>query len=83
MNTELRVVRAIDGPVNILPTVGTPPVAELAALGVRRVSEGSGPARAALATARRVARELKTHGTYASYTVDTISYAETNRLFAR
>jgi 2-methylisocitrate lyase-like PEP mutase family enzyme len=77
-----RLVRAIDGPVNILATVGAPPVAALAALGVRRVSQGSGPARAALATARRVARELRTHGTYASYTVDAIGYAEANRLFA-
>jgi 2-methylisocitrate lyase-like PEP mutase family enzyme len=81
--TIARLVRAIDGPLNILATAGAPPVAELAALGVRRVSQGSGPARAALATARRVARELKTHGTYSAYSLDTIGYAEANRIFAR
>jgi 2-methylisocitrate lyase-like PEP mutase family enzyme len=77
-----RLVRAIAGPLNVLATAGAPPVAELAALGVRRVSQGSGPARAALATTRRVARELAAHGTYAAYTTDAISYADANRLFA-
>jgi 2-methylisocitrate lyase-like PEP mutase family enzyme len=78
-----RLVRAIEGPLNVLATKGTPPVAELAALGVRRVSQGSGPARAALATTRRVARELKDHGTYAAYVDGAIDYADANRLFTR
>lgn len=78
-----RLVRAIEGPVNILATAGAPSVAELAALGVRRVSQGSGPARAALTTTRRIARELKANGTYTAYSLDTIGYAEANRIFAR
>ena len=78
-----RLVREIDGPLNVLAGAGTAPVAELATLGVRRVSQGSGPARAALATARRVVHELRTRGTYAGYTADAISYAEANRLFER
>jgi len=81
--TIARLVREVDGPLNLLATTGTPPVAELGALGVRRVSQGSGPARAALATARRVARELWTRGTYAGYTADAVPYAEANRLFER
>jgi len=81
--TLARLVRAIDGPLNVLATKGAPPVPELAALGVRRVSQGSGPARAALATTRRVARELRSQGSYASYTLDAIDYAEANRLFER
>jgi 2-methylisocitrate lyase-like PEP mutase family enzyme len=81
--TIAQLVGALDGPLNVLATAGTPPVGELAALGVRRVSQGSGPARAALATVRRVARELRTQGTYGAYTSDTISYAEANALFAR
>jgi len=81
--TIARLVREIDGPLNVLAVAGTPPVAELAAVGVRRVSQGSGPARAALATARRVARELRTRGTYTSYTAEAISYADANRLFER
>ncbi len=81
--TIARLARQVAGPLNILATADTPPVGELATLGVRRLSQGSGPARAALAAARRVARELKTHGTYAAYTTDTISYADANRLFER
>jgi len=77
-----RLVRAVDAPLNILAgTPSTPPVAELAALGVRRVSQGSGPARAAMATTRRIAAALHAHGTYDAYTTDTISYAEANALF--
>ena len=78
-----RLVRALDGPLNILATGDAPSVAELAALGVRRVSQGSGPARAALAATQRIARELRAHGTYAAYNVDTIGYAAANRLFER
>jgi 2-methylisocitrate lyase-like PEP mutase family enzyme len=37
-----RFVEAVDGPVNILLRPGAPSVAELAALGVARVSVGSG-----------------------------------------
>src|SRR5437867_2883687 len=67
----------------VLDVGGVPPVAELATLGVRRVSQGSGPAWAALATARRIARELCTRGTYTGYIADAISYADANRLFER
>ena len=81
--TIARLVREIDGPLNVLAVAGTPPVAELATLGVRRVSQGSGPARAALATVRRIARELCTRGTYTGYIADAISYADANRLFER
>ena len=81
--TIARLAREVAGPLNILATAGTPSVGELAALGVRRVSQGSGPARAALATTCRVARELKSCGTYAAYTTDAIAYADANRLFER
>jgi 2-methylisocitrate lyase-like PEP mutase family enzyme len=81
--TIARLARDVAGPVNVLATADTPPVGDLAALGVRRVSQGSGPARAALATTRRVAHELKSRGTYAAYTTDAVSYADANRLFER
>ena len=45
----------IDGPVSVLAGAGSPSIAELAALGVARISVGSGPYRAALALARRIA----------------------------
>jgi 2-methylisocitrate lyase-like PEP mutase family enzyme len=76
-------VRAINGPLNVLAGPGTPPVAELGRLGVARVSVGGGPARAALTLARRVAEELRGPGTYTLFTRDTLSYAEVNRLLAR
>ena len=78
-----RLVRAIDGPLNVLAAAATPPISELERLGVARVSLGSGPMRATLALLRRIARELMDGGTYATLTEGTIPYAETNRLFAR
>jgi 2-methylisocitrate lyase-like PEP mutase family enzyme len=73
--------RAIAGPLNVLATPGCPEVGELERLGVRRVSQGSGPARAAFATARAVARELRQSGTYASYQRADLSYKDANALF--
>lgn len=74
-------VKEIDGPLNVLATAGCPPVAELQALGVRRVSEGSGPMRASMMLARRIAEELLQSGTFARYQSDAIPYPEANRLF--
>jgi 2-methylisocitrate lyase-like PEP mutase family enzyme len=51
-------------PVNILAMPGVPPVAELAALGVRRVSLGSGLFRRALRAAREAAAEVRERGTF-------------------
>lgn len=75
-------VKTIDGPLNILPMAGAPPIAELERLGVRRVSTGSGPCRACLALARRIARELRDQGTYHAIMDQTIPYAEVNALLA-
>jgi len=50
-------VQGIDGPVSVLAVPGSPPLTELKALGVARISTGSGPYRAALALARRMAEE--------------------------
>jgi 2-methylisocitrate lyase-like PEP mutase family enzyme len=79
-DTISSLVQGIGGPVNILATKGVPPIADLEALGVARVTVGSGPMRAALAVARDVARELKSTGTYESFTEHTIPYAEVNEL---
>ncbi|MET8948080.1 isocitrate lyase/phosphoenolpyruvate mutase family protein [Streptomyces sp. NPDC004542] len=49
---------AVDGPLDVLVGPGAPAVAEPAALGVARVSAGSGVAQAAYAVGRRAAREL-------------------------
>jgi 2-methylisocitrate lyase-like PEP mutase family enzyme len=78
--TIAALVTGIGGPVNILAVDGTPPIAELEALGVARVSLGSGPMRAALAVVRDVARELKARGTYAAFTAHAMAFNDVNEL---
>lgn len=56
---------ACPGPLNILGGTAAPPVAELAQAGVRRISLGSGPYRAALACVRKIAGELRGEGSFA------------------
>jgi len=81
--TIAELVRGIRGPVNILAGPGAPSVAELWALGVRRISIGSGLARAAFGLARRAARELYDQGTSELIKEWAPSYDEMQRLFAR
>jgi 2-methylisocitrate lyase-like PEP mutase family enzyme len=76
-----RLAKAVNGPLNILATAGAPSTAELERLGVRRVSVGSGPMRAAMGLTQRIAKELKEHGTFASMTDGAMSYADANKLF--
>jgi 2-methylisocitrate lyase-like PEP mutase family enzyme len=57
-------------------------VAELAALGVRRISVGSALSRAALGAFVRAAREIQEHGTF-RFAEDALPYAEVNDLVAR
>lgn len=76
-----RLVKAIPAPVNVLAGPGTPPVAKLAALGVARVSAGSGPMRAALTAGRRAAEEMRDAGTY-SFTEGALTHAQVNALLA-
>lgn len=72
----------IEAPLNVLVGPGAPPIAELAALGVARVSAGSGIALAAYAVVRRAARELLDTGTYGAQTGG-LGYGELNSLLAR
>ncbi len=58
-----RLVDSVDAPVNVLATATTPPVGDLAKLGVRRVSTGGALAWAAYGALRDAARELRDHGT--------------------
>jgi 2-methylisocitrate lyase-like PEP mutase family enzyme len=74
-------VAEIHGPVNILTVPGCPSVKELQDLGVRRVSEGSGPMRASMMLTRRIAEDLLRWGTYTRFHDDAIPYSEANRLF--
>jgi 2-methylisocitrate lyase-like PEP mutase family enzyme len=75
-----RLLEESPGPLNVLAGKGGLSVTELVRLGVARVSFGSGPARAALAAFRRIAREVLDDGTYGSMTDDTFTYDEMQQL---
>jgi len=77
--TIRRIVADLKCPVNILGVPGSPSVPELTQLGVKRISLGSGPMRAAMGVLRRVAEELKTSGTYQQME-SAPSHAEMNQL---
>jgi 2-methylisocitrate lyase-like PEP mutase family enzyme len=74
MDDIATLVRSVDRPVNVLGGMGTAPLslAELSAIGVKRVSIGSGLARAAAGAFLRAARELREMGTF-GYAVDAVS----------
>jgi 2-methylisocitrate lyase-like PEP mutase family enzyme len=74
--TIAELVRQVSGPLNILAGPGVPSIAELQAMGVARVSAGSGIMRAALATARDAAVELLEKGSYTGFTAKAISFRE-------
>lgn len=82
--TDLAIVRrflqASPGPLNLLGGPALPPISELAAAGVARISLGSGPYRAALGLLRRIAAEARDSGTFTSL-AGAIPYAEVNQLY--
>ncbi len=82
-DTIAAIVREIPAPINILAGPGVPPARELEALGVRRVSVGSGPMRATMTLTRRIAEELRDHGTYSNFTEGVILHADANALFEK
>ena len=69
--------------INILAGPGVPPIPELAKLGVKRVSYGSGPHRAAMGLLRRMADEAKSSGTYKALTEGAVPYEEMNGLMGK
>jgi len=70
------------GPMNVLAGPGAPTIDELKAAGVRRVSLGSGPWRAALALLAEIATELTSKGTYESLARHMIPAKEVNGMFS-
>ena len=76
------VCSALDRPVNVLMGGALPlSVADLGALGVRRVSTGSALSRAALGALTRAAREISELGTF-GFGAYALPYAEANELLA-
>jgi 2-methylisocitrate lyase-like PEP mutase family enzyme len=76
------VVSSVDRPVNVL--MGMAGVAltldELSALGVKRISIGSGLTRVALGAFLKAAREMKDHGTF-SFADEAISFRDITLMF--
>ena len=72
-------VRRLDCAVNVLAVAGSPPIRELASLGVARVSLGSGPYRASLSFVQRLAEEVLARGTYSGLE-GIVSHAAMNEL---
>ena len=75
------IVKRLGCPVNVLAVAGGPPIAELARLGVARVSMGSGPVRATLTLLRRLAEEISKSGTYSALD-GIVSHASVSELMA-
>lgn len=68
------VIGHVTAPINVLAGIGNPfTVANLAALGVRRISVGSGFASAAMGAAHKAAEELLSQGTF-DWSEDTLPY---------
>jgi 2-methylisocitrate lyase-like PEP mutase family enzyme len=79
--TIATLVRAVGGPLNVLAGPGCPAVPELEALGVRRLSVGSGAMRATLGRLRRIIAELRDPGTFTALAAEGApTHAEMNRL---
>ena len=78
------VVGSVDRPVNVVMGLGGAAfsLAELSALGVKRVSVGSALARAALGAFLRASREMREHGTF-TFAQSAASYADLNAMFRR
>jgi 2-methylisocitrate lyase-like PEP mutase family enzyme len=81
--TIAKLVRALNGPLNILITTGTPTLRELEKMGVARASAGSGVMRATLGLTRRIAKEMMEAGTYTAMLDGAVPFAEMSELLAR
>lgn len=76
-----RIAGEIVLPLNVMIVPGLAPVAELRALGVRRVSAGAAIAETVYATVRRAALQLLSEGRYEAMFESAMSYSELNALF--
>lgn len=76
------VVRSVDRPVNVIMGLQgvALTVAELSAMGVKRISVGSALSRAALTAFLHAAHEMREQGTF-TFAEDAVSYREMNEMF--
>jgi 2-methylisocitrate lyase-like PEP mutase family enzyme len=74
-------VHTVDRPVNVLAWKGMPlSLAELAALGVKRISVGGALARVAISATLRAAQELRERGTF-TFVDEALTHREINAMF--
>jgi len=76
------VVSAVDRPVNVVMGLqgAQLSLAELSAIGVKRISVGSALSRAALGAFLRAAKEMREHGTFA-FAAEAVSYRDLSAMF--
>lgn len=77
------VVRSVDRPVNVVMGLSgaTLTVAQLADIGVKRISVGSALARAALGAFFRAAEEMRDRGSF-TFAAEALTFAQLNKLFS-
>lgn len=77
------IVRAVDLPYNLLAQKASPGIAELKAAGVRRVSAGAGPGRAAYGAAVRAVKTMLDEGRYDAIFASSGDCPDFNSFFAQ
>jgi 2-methylisocitrate lyase-like PEP mutase family enzyme len=81
-NDIVTIIAALNRPINVLMGAqGATTVAELSALGVKRISVGSALSRAAYGAFLRAAREMKEQGTF-TFANEAIGFGELSAMFA-
>jgi len=81
-DTIANLVHALGAPLNVLATPQTPPVAELARLGVARISLGGGVYRTALGLAKRRLGDLRQFGRFDAVLDGAITHADAQHTLA-
>jgi hypothetical protein len=77
-----RLVQSIPAPLNVILMEGTPPVAELERIGVRRLSTGGRLAAAAMGLVKSAAEEIRARGMYAETLRWALPFSELQALFS-
>ena len=78
----MRLVRALDAPININVRAGYPGVAELEALGVRRITTATALTLVALSAIRDSVRDIRAHGRFDSISPN-VTHPEMQQLMAK
>jgi 2-methylisocitrate lyase-like PEP mutase family enzyme len=81
--TIVKLVQAVDGPLNILLTPTCPSLSELEKMGVARVSAGSALMRASIGMARRAAKEMMEEGSTQALFEGPVPYTELMQMMGR